>query len=99
LTHYFAGEVGAVINTTISLYSHATLRLRNDEQVIILYAVSNGLLDDIEVNQVSDFEKSLFEYTQTSASSLVEALQKGEWSDDSEAQIKKVVEDYKATRN
>lgn len=35
LTHYFAGECGAVINTTISLYSHATLRLRADEQVII----------------------------------------------------------------
>lgn len=35
LTHYFAGEAGAVINTTISLYSHATLRIRNDEQVIV----------------------------------------------------------------
>jgi len=35
LTHFFAGDGGAVINTTISLYSHATLRKRNDEQVII----------------------------------------------------------------
>ena len=35
LTHYFAGESGAVINTTISLYSHATLRLRDDEKIII----------------------------------------------------------------
>jgi len=35
LTHFFAGEGGAVINTTISLYSHATLRVRSDEQVII----------------------------------------------------------------
>lgn len=36
LTHYFSGnEGGAVINTTISLYSHATLRIRNDEQVFI----------------------------------------------------------------
>jgi D-glycero-alpha-D-manno-heptose-7-phosphate kinase len=35
LTHFFAGEGGAVINTTISLYSHATLRVRKDEQVII----------------------------------------------------------------
>lgn len=35
LTHYFAGEGGAVINTTISLYSHATLRLRDDEKIII----------------------------------------------------------------
>jgi D-glycero-alpha-D-manno-heptose-7-phosphate kinase len=35
LTHFFAGEGGAVINTTISLYSHATLRVRKDEKVII----------------------------------------------------------------
>jgi D-glycero-alpha-D-manno-heptose-7-phosphate kinase len=36
LTHYFSSnEGGAVINTTISLYSHATLRIREDEQVII----------------------------------------------------------------
>lgn len=35
LTHYFAGEGGAVINTTISLYSHATLRVRDDEKIVI----------------------------------------------------------------
>lgn len=35
LTHYFSGARGSVINTTISLYSHATLRIRNDEKVII----------------------------------------------------------------
>ncbi len=35
LTHYFAAEHGAVINSTISLYSHATLRRRADSQVIV----------------------------------------------------------------
>jgi D-glycero-alpha-D-manno-heptose-7-phosphate kinase len=36
VTHYFAAkDSGAVINTTISLYSHATLRLREDGRVII----------------------------------------------------------------
>jgi D-glycero-alpha-D-manno-heptose-7-phosphate kinase len=35
LTHYFSGQDGAVINTTISLYSHATLRVRDDEKVSI----------------------------------------------------------------
>jgi D-glycero-alpha-D-manno-heptose-7-phosphate kinase len=35
LTHFFADGDGAVINSTISLYSHATLRVRKDEQVII----------------------------------------------------------------
>ena len=35
LTHFFAGEGGAVINTTVSLFSHATLRLRDDAQVLV----------------------------------------------------------------
>jgi D-glycero-alpha-D-manno-heptose-7-phosphate kinase len=35
LTHFFEGERGAVINTTISIYSHATLRLRDDARVYI----------------------------------------------------------------
>ena len=35
LTHYFSGADGAVINTTISLFSHATLRIRNDGKIII----------------------------------------------------------------
>jgi D-glycero-alpha-D-manno-heptose-7-phosphate kinase len=35
LTHFFVGEGGAVINTTISLYSHGTLRMRDDERVIV----------------------------------------------------------------
>jgi len=36
LTHYFSSNGGgAVINATISIYSHATLRIRNDRRVII----------------------------------------------------------------
>lgn len=36
LTHYFSSaEGGAVINSTISLYSHATLRIREDLRVIV----------------------------------------------------------------
>ncbi len=35
VTHYFIGLGGAVINATISLYSHATLRLREDKRIVI----------------------------------------------------------------
>ncbi len=35
LTHFFSGQDGAVITTTISLYSHATLHVRDDEKVNI----------------------------------------------------------------
>jgi D-glycero-alpha-D-manno-heptose-7-phosphate kinase len=35
LTHYFNKEQGAVINSAISIYSHATLKKRNDKNIII----------------------------------------------------------------
>ena len=35
LTHYFSIDDGAVLNATISLYSHATMRLRDDTNIII----------------------------------------------------------------
>lgn len=35
LTHYFSEERGAVINTAISLYSHATMRIRQDSKIVI----------------------------------------------------------------
>lgn len=35
LTHYFSNEKGAVINSTISLYSHATLRIRDDYKIML----------------------------------------------------------------
>jgi D-glycero-alpha-D-manno-heptose-7-phosphate kinase len=35
VTHYFSEVGGAVINASISLYSHATLRIRDDKKIII----------------------------------------------------------------
>jgi D-glycero-alpha-D-manno-heptose-7-phosphate kinase len=66
LTHYFSGnEGGAVINTTISLYSHATLRIRQDERVII------RSLDLGETLQADDLPAAL---AQTSRFGLIQAL-------------------------
>ena len=35
LTHYFSNGIGAVINATVSFYSHATLHIRSDSKIII----------------------------------------------------------------
>lgn len=45
LTHFFADEGGAVINTTVSLYTHGTLRVRNDDRVIVHSRDLNETLD------------------------------------------------------
>jgi D-glycero-alpha-D-manno-heptose-7-phosphate kinase len=66
LTHYFSvNKGGAVINTTISLYSHATLRIREDAQIII------RSLDLGETMQAKDLSSAL---VQTSRFGLIQAL-------------------------
>ncbi|RHX91184.1 sugar kinase [Leptospira yasudae] len=53
LTHFFSSDRGAVINTTISLYSHATLRIREDNKIIIH---SRDINSSIEFN---DFDSAI----------------------------------------
>ena len=50
LTHYFTNKVGAVINTAISIYSHATMRVRDDTKIIITSYDLNATLtaNDLE---------------------------------------------------
>lgn len=49
LTHYFINSGGAVINATISLFSHATLRKRDDSRIII---ESGDLNDRLEADNL-----------------------------------------------
>ena len=51
LTHYFYENNGAVINATISLYSHATLQKRVDDKIIIF---SSDLGSSLKANDLKD---------------------------------------------
>tara|TARA_E500000331_G_scaffold294439_1_gene292194 strand:+ start:1754 stop:3115 length:1362 start_codon:yes stop_codon:yes gene_type:complete len=51
LTHYFSSQDGAVINTTISLYSHASLKIRDDKRIKIH---SLDLGDIFEANNLQE---------------------------------------------
>ena len=59
LTYYFSEHSGAVINSAISLYSHATMELRNDSKIIIKSLDLNAKLvaNDLEcaLSQESSF--------------------------------------------
>jgi D-glycero-alpha-D-manno-heptose-7-phosphate kinase len=52
LTHYFFETTGAVINTTISLYTHATLRVREDSHIFVY---SQDLKSEINGENLQDF--------------------------------------------
>lgn len=46
LTHFFSKSNGAVINATISIYSHACLKKRSDDRVIIKSRDLNEIIDE-----------------------------------------------------
>lgn len=62
LTHYFKDDFsGAVINSCISIYSHATLRLREDKKAVIhsLDLRKSIVCDDLEYSSIKDQEFGL----------------------------------------
>ncbi len=65
-------------------------------QVAALYAAVNGLIDDIPVEKVKQFERGLLEYLHTSKRELVEVIAKEEnVSEESERLLKEAIEEYK----
>jgi D-glycero-alpha-D-manno-heptose-7-phosphate kinase len=51
VTHYFTGQPGAVINSAISIYSHATMKVRNDQKIVIHSLDLNETLEAKNLDQ------------------------------------------------
>jgi F-type H+-transporting ATPase subunit alpha len=64
------------------------------EQVAIIYAGTNGYLDDIPVDQVRTFEKKFEEFLRAKHFNLLEQLGK-ELIKDAEEQLKRLIEEFK----
>ena len=64
-----------------------------EKQVMIIYAAVNHVLDDIEVEQVKDFEHKLFEFMDTQYPQVGKAIRsEGVISDATDAQMKEALE-------
>ena len=67
-----------------------------EKQVAIIFAGSEGYLDDIAPEKVVDFESGLLEYVETNfASALEEIRQTGKMSDETKSALKKATEEFK----
>lgn len=65
-------------------------------QVVIMYALTNGLLDDVEEEKVEEWESGLHTYMESSHKEIIEGImQKKELDEELEAQLKKAIEEYK----
>ncbi len=67
-----------------------------EEEVCVLYAGVNGLLDDVPVTAIRTFEKGFLEYLALHDTDLLIAIREtGELSVENEEKLKKAIEEYK----
>ena len=66
-----------------------------EEQVVSIWAGTNGYLDDIEVSDVLRFEEGFIEYLRHKTSVLTDIASSGKLEDDTVAALKSAVADFK----
>ncbi len=66
------------------------------KQVLIFFATNEGMLDDVPVEKINEFEKGLYKYADTNYREALKEIEKtGELSDKIAGELKNLVEDYK----
>ena len=69
-----------------------------EEQVMSIWAVTNGYLDDLPVETAQEFESGLLDHLRTRHSGVGQAIREsGKLDDDTVEQLKKAVEDFKSS--
>ena len=67
-----------------------------EQQVIVIFAVTNGLIDDVEVPAIKAWEKGLLEFMAAQHAALVgEIKTRKALSDELNGRLKKAIEEYK----
>jgi F-type H+-transporting ATPase subunit alpha len=66
------------------------------KQILIIYAGTQGLLDDMPVGVLRDFEKGLYQYVETTNPGVLKAIEEKKTLDDElKASLTKVVKEFK----
>ena len=66
------------------------------EQVVSIFTGVNGYLDDLELNQIRDFEKDLYELIKSSHSDIIESINSsGDLNDDTSSKLTSIIEEFK----
>ncbi len=68
------------------------------KQILIIYAGTNGFLDDLAVDQVRDFEAELYKFVDTTNPGLLRSIMEKKILDDNlKAEMTKVIKQCKET--
>ncbi len=72
--------------------------MKVSEQVAILFALTSGLMDNVPVDKIKDFESRVLEYIKDKAEKVLKSIEEtGKIEEDEEKTITKVVNDFKDT--
>jgi F-type H+-transporting ATPase subunit alpha len=67
-----------------------------EDQVVILYALTRGYLDNIALPKIKSFEEGLIEYAQKNAKIFYKEVRESKmWTEAGEAELKKVITEFK----
>jgi F-type H+-transporting ATPase subunit alpha len=70
--------------------------VKTEHQVVTLYALTKGYMDDVPLEKIKAFENGLVEYSERNAKVFYkEVTEKKMWTDKGEEELKKVIEDFK----
>lgn len=71
--------------------------MKVEEQVLVIYAVTNNFLKEIEVDEMKEFEKGLIEHAHSNSPSTLDKIKTAKGFDDELVEeISKLINDYKS---
>jgi F-type H+-transporting ATPase subunit alpha len=70
------------------------------EMGLVIYAATNGHLEDVEVNKIGAFEAALLSYANSEYADLMAKINvKGDYNDEIAAGLKECIESFKSTQS
>ncbi len=70
--------------------------VKTEHQVVTLYTLVKGFMDDVPVAKIKEFEQGLIDYTEANAKTFYKDVKETKmWSEAGEAELKKVIGEFK----
>ena len=72
--------------------------VKTEHQVVTLYALTKGFMDDVPIEKIKEFENGLVDYSERNAKVFFKEIKEAKmWSDKGEEELKKVITDFKTS--
>jgi len=70
--------------------------IKIEHQIVTLYALTKGYMDDVSINKIKEFEQGLTDYSERQAKVFYKQIaEKKMWDEKGEEELKKVIKDFK----